>query len=259
MSVLTKEVSGSLPNEFHCDRPMRILFVDDDDLYRETVEAELVERGFSVEGVPSGESLFARLGDGVQADAIILEWDLVKSRGIDLLLQLRERSVYLPVVFLTSRNSPICERIALERGAADFIDKARGASILASRLRLVANSNQHRSPQIGQFVRQGKLALQPSISRAYWDDVDVALTLTEYKIVHLLASQAGTYVTYRQIYDAMHHPGFLAGSGEDGYRTNVRSSIKRIRNKFRACSRDFREITTYHGFGYCWGTRKQNP
>jgi hypothetical protein len=29
------------------------------------------------------------------------------------------------------------------------------------------------------------------------------------------------------------HAGFIAGSGDDGYRRNVRSSIKRIRNKLR--------------------------
>ena len=83
----------------------------------------------------------------------------------------------------------------------------------------------------------GKLLLRPDISRAYWKDVDVGLTLGEYNIVHLLASNAGRYVTYRAIYDRLHYEGFIAGSGADGYRANVRSAIKRIRNKFRASIR----------------------
>jgi two-component system response regulator ChvI len=59
-------------------------------------------------------------------------------------------------------------------------------------------------------------------------------------------------VTYRAIYDHMHYEGFIAGSGDDGHRGNVRSAIKRIRNKFRACDPTFAEIDNYQSFGYCW-------
>jgi hypothetical protein len=37
--------------------------------------------------------------------------------------------------------------------------------------------------------------------------------------------------------DRLRHEGFIAGYGADGYRANVRSAIKRIRNKFRALAR----------------------
>ena len=83
--------------------------------------------------------------------------------------------------------------------------------------------------------------------------MDVGLTIGEYKIVQLLASNAGSYVTYRAIYDCLHYVGFIAGSGDDGYRANVRSAIKRIRNKFRELDPAFDEIENYPGFGYCWG------
>jgi|SRR5580704_2863072 hypothetical protein len=57
----------------------------------------------------------------------------------------------------------------------------------------------------------------------------MGLTKREYKIVHLLVSNVGRWVTYRAIYDCMHYDGFIAGGGDDGYRGNVRSAIKRIR------------------------------
>jgi two-component system response regulator ChvI len=50
----------------------------------------------------------------------------------------------------------------------------------------------------------------------------------------------------------MHYEGFIAGYGNDGYRQNVRSAIKRIRNKFRECDPAFAEIGNYTAFGYCW-------
>jgi two-component system response regulator ChvI len=99
----------------------------------------------------------------------------------------------------------------------------------------------------------GKLLLRPDVSRAYWNDVDLGLTVGEYNIVYLLASNVGQYVTYRAIYDRLHYEGFLAGSGADGYRANVRSAIKRIRSKFWARDPTFAEIENYTGFGYCWG------
>lgn len=61
-------------------------------------------------------------------------------------------------------------------------------------------------------------------------------------------------MTYRAIYDRLHYEGFIAGSGEHGYRANVRSAIKRIRNKFRDFDPGFGEIVNYTAFGYCWGT-----
>ena len=63
---------------------------------------------------------------------------------------------------------------------------------------------------------------------------------------------AAWYVTYRAIYDRLHYEGFIAGSGADGYRANVRSAIKRIRNKFRDFDPTFDQIENYTSFGYCW-------
>jgi two-component system, OmpR family, response regulator ChvI len=68
----------------------------------------------------------------------------------------------------------------------------------------------------------------------------------------LLASNAGRYVTYRAIYDRLHYEGFAAGRGADGHRTNVRSAIKRIRNRFHVLDPTFDETENYQGFGYLW-------
>jgi len=107
-------------------------------------------------------------------------------------------------------------------------------------------------PQADKALICGKLLLRPDVSRAYWNDVDLGLTFGEYNIVYLLASHVGRYATYRAVYDRMHHEGFLAGTGAEGYRANVRSAIKRIRNKFRAFDPTFDAIENYTGFGYCW-------
>ena len=232
----------------------RILFVEDDEGYREILSDELLQQGFAVQSFGDGASLLDSIATGAEGDVIILDWKLPKTLGIDLLRQLRRQGVNLPVVFLTGLALPERESLAFDRGATDFIDKARGVEVLVRRLKRIVEAREATTDlQADEFMAFGRLVLRPEISRAYWDGMDVRLTLGEYKIVHLLASNVGRYVTYRAIYDRLHYEGFIAGSGEHGYRGNVRSFIKRIRNKFRRLDPTFGEIENCTDFGYRWG------
>ena len=242
------------------EEPIRLIFVDDDDDYREAAAAELVELGFVVESFADGASMLASVADGVAADVIVLDWSLPTMSGIDLLPRLRREGIQLPVVFLTGRSSPSHENLAFDRGALDFVDKSRGVPILAKRIRVIVESSKRPAElEVDETMHSGRLMLKPRVSRAFWDTVDVNLTLTEFNIVRLLASNVSNHVTYRAVYDCMHHVGFIAGSGEHGYRTNVRSSIKRIRKKFCLIDPEFAEIENYPKFGYCWGRPNAPP
>ena len=231
---------------------IRVLFVEDDEGYREALAGELSDHGFWVQSFAEGTSFLDSLDTVADADVVVLDWALPTTSGIDLLPQMRRRGIRLPVVFLTGRASTIHESLAFDRGAIDFIDKVRGIEVLVRRLRRIVQAAKPASPTDKRLIC-GKLVLQPAVSRAYWNGTDVGLTLGEYNIVHLLASNAGRYLTYRAIYDQLHYKGFIAGHGEHGYRTNVRSAIKRIRSKFSESDPSFVEIENYMAFGYCWG------
>ena len=236
--------------------PIRAILVDDDELYREAITNELDYHGFSVTSFSSGEPMLAHLAADQGAEVIILDWKLQSDLGIDLLPVLHEKGIHLPVVFLTGMPAVASEYAALDLGAVDFVDKARGPAILAKRLRLIVQSNraqpQGDTSQSAEPVVCGRLTLNTENARAYWDGVDVDLTLTEFKIVFLLVSRAGEFVTYRSVYDSVRYSGFVAGNGEEGFRTNVRSSIKRVRNKFRQLDDGFSDIENYPAFGYRW-------
>jgi len=156
-------------------------------------------------------------------------------------------------VFLTSHPEPENEQRAFERGALDFVDKTRGVEVLACRLRLVAEpAKPAANSEADKTIVCGKLALRPAIHRAYWNQVDVGLTVGEYNVVHFLTSNVCNYLTYREIYDVQYYEGFFAGTGEQGYRTNVRSTIKRVRKKFCKTDPTFGEIQTSPTLGYRW-------
>jgi two-component system response regulator ChvI len=249
---------GAMPDPTgDANQPIRLIFVDDDDDYREAAAAELVDLGFVVKSFADGASMLASLAHGVAADVIVLDWGLPTMSGIDLLPRLRREGVQLPVVFLTGRSSECNEHLAFDRGALDFVDKSRGVPILAKRIRVIAESSKRPAEfEVDDGQHCGRLTLKTKVGRAFWNTVDVNLTLTEFNIVHLLASNVGNHVSYRVVYDCMHHVGFIAGSGKEGYRTNVRSSIKRIRIKFRLVDSEFDEIETYAAVGYGWRRTK---
>ena len=232
---------------------IHVLLVEDDDDYSETLADELTGKGFVVQRFADAAALFEQLGAAADADVIVLDWMLPKTSGIDLLPRLRRYGVTVPVVFLTGRPLTKYECLAFERGAFDFIDKVRGADILARRLRrAVAVANPTRLAKPERRLLCGRLVLRLDAGRAEWDGVDLGFTLGEYKILHFLVSNIGRDVTYREVYDLMYFEGFVAGSGDDGYRCNVRSAMKRIRNKFREHDPGFAEIENCSTLGYHW-------
>ena len=195
------------------------------------------------------------MSNGSGAQVALLDWLLPEMSGFELLDALREQGIGLPVIFLTGHAGVERELQAFDRGAVDFIDKARGTEVLAHRLRIIIGS-QRAFPVATKLDRHGNLTLYPVSARALWRQHDVGLTTTEFKILVRLVSHKGEAQTYRAIYDTAHYEGFVAGSGEHGYYTNVRSSMKRIRKKFLAVDPAFSEIKNEEGVGYRWGESK---
>jgi two-component system, OmpR family, response regulator ChvI len=229
---------------------IRVLLIDEDPIDRGFLTDVLSSQGFAVRTVAS----LAGAPDAARdADIIVLHCDRAKISSIELLVKLRRLGVNVPVVLLTGEPLPSHECLALDKGAVDVICKSRGSEVLGRRLKgAVKASNRTNQLQSDESMICGKLVLRPDVSRAYWRDADLGLTLGEYNIVHLLASKAGNFVTYRAVYDRLRHEGFIAGEGANGYRANVRSAIKRIRNKFRDFDPTFDQIENFAGFGYCW-------
>ena len=232
-----------------------LLLVDDDDLFRESLGLNLIDEGYEVTSFANGRDVLAYLDQGGGADVMLLDWRMPNLTGLDVLRHIRAAGTTIPVIFLTALSDDIYEEAALESGAVDFIDKSRRLPILLKRLQLIAEGGRPASePEPGRAstLQLGRLALRFDISRAVWAGRTVDLTLTEFKILTLLAEKAGQDVGYREIYDLVHGKNFIAGHGSEGYRANVRTFIKRIRKKFRDVDSGFDHIENYAGFGYRW-------
>ena len=118
-----------------------VVLVDDDDLYREVLSADLMERGFSVSCFAEGPSFLHAMGNGLEAKIGLLDWALPLMTGFDLMGALQERRIGLQVVFLTGYSLAEWELQALNHGAVDFVDKSRGTDVLAHRLRAILDGH----------------------------------------------------------------------------------------------------------------------
>jgi two-component system response regulator ChvI len=230
--------------------------VDDDALFRESLERNLTDAGFNVAGFAEGGIALRHFADEGAPDLIVLDWRMPGMTGIEVLRRLRETDVPTPVIFLTALSDQIYEEAALIGGAVDFVEKTRSFSILLRRIELALGGARADSVHVPvtppQALIIGALELANDSARAQWKGTRVDLTLSEFNIVRYLAERAGQDVRYREIYDLVRGKGFVAGTGTDGYRANVRTFVKRIRQKFREVDSDFDAIENYAGFGYRW-------
>ncbi len=78
-----------------------IALVDDDELYREALSADLSDRGFVVSVFARGSLFLDALNSGLERDAALLDWAMPDISGLALLHAMRQRGIKLPVVFLT--------------------------------------------------------------------------------------------------------------------------------------------------------------
>ena len=177
---------------------------------------------------------------GIEADIVVVDRSLMGMWN-----PLNAQNVNAPVVFINGPASPQADY------GSDMINRSIDADTSPSALNLAATSAERgKADSAEEGVTCGNLTLHGA--RAFWNGVDLDLTIGEYKITALLASRPGHFFTYRAIYDRLRNEGFVAGEGPRGYWANVRSAIKRLRNKFRAFDPAFNEIENYPGFGYAW-------
>ncbi len=235
---------------------VRIVLVDDKDLFRELLGFILIDEGYEVTSFSGGSAALEHFAAGGCADVVLLNRRMPGMNGLEVLRGLRRAGNSTPVIFLTVLGEDIYEEAALEGGAVHLIDKSCRLSTLVKRLRLIVEGARPVSVaegrQSGDALHVGRLELRFDTSRASWTGTLVDLTLTEFKIVALLALRTGENTSYREIYDVVHGKEFATGYGNEGYRANVRSFVKRIRKKFRDVDPEFEHIRNCAKFGYRW-------
>ena len=243
-----------MPHDGSAAAPVALLVVDDDQLFLRTFAANLAAEGYTPLCFADPQrALSAVLHGEIQVAACILDLDMPGFDGLQFLATLGDAGFLLPVIFVTAHSEHVYEEQALRLGAADFIDKSRGPAIILRRIALALRGHgETPADRTAADLQVGGLVLRPMARRADWRGIEVPLSRTEFDVLLLLAARVGRLVSYREIYDVIKGVGFVAGVGDEGYRANVRATIKRIRRKFESVDPAFDALGNYPGHGYGW-------
>ena len=101
---------------------MDFLIIDDDKTFRDATCFLIEEAGHYAEGTDSGQLGLAALKEDA-FDAVLLDVNLGKENGLDVLTEMQKQFPQLPVVMFTAQGSVKVAVEAMRRGAADFLEK----------------------------------------------------------------------------------------------------------------------------------------
>ncbi len=101
---------------------MEFLVIDDERTFREATCFLIEELSHYAEGVASGEQGLACLKED-NFDAVLLDVNLGRENGLDVLAQIQKSHPSLPVVMFTGQGSVKIAVEAMRRGAVDFLEK----------------------------------------------------------------------------------------------------------------------------------------
>jgi NtrC-family two-component system response regulator AlgB len=127
---------------------MDFLVIDDDKTFRDATCFLIDGEGHYAEGVSSGGLGLATLKED-KFDAVLLDLNLGKENGLDVLTEILKVQPNLPVVMFSAQGSVKTSVEAMRRGAADFLEKPfQREHFLAVLARL------QRIHQLGQRIEQ---------------------------------------------------------------------------------------------------------
>ena len=99
-----------------------VLIIDDEAAIRESLETLLELEGYSVTSAGTGEEGLARIGEN-SYDLILLDLALPDRNGLDLLAEIRNYDASLSVIMITAYGTVENAVLAMQSGAANFVQK----------------------------------------------------------------------------------------------------------------------------------------
>jgi two-component system alkaline phosphatase synthesis response regulator PhoP len=186
-----------------------ILVVDDEEDIRELVELNLRREGYQTLSCETGERAL-ELARSKKPDLVVLDLMLPGLDGLEVCRRLKAdpRTWPIPVVMLTAKGEEADIVAGLELGADDYVTKPFSGKVLAARVRRLLRRRLEKAEEKG-IVRVEGVEIDPARREVRIDGEVVAMTLTEFDILHTLARRRGTVFTRYQIVDTIHGDDYL--------------------------------------------------
>jgi len=220
----------------------RILLVDDDPGVRDVVAFTLRREGYEVDEERDGPGAL-EAGRTGRYGIVILDVMLPGLSGTDVCRALRAESD-VPILMLTARDAEADRVLGLEIGADDYVTKPFSSAELLSRVRAILRRRDLDRATGGALRRIGGLQIDLGRSEVTVDGDRVHLTLSEFKVLSLLAERSEAVVSRREL---MQH---LWASEHVGDEHACEVHISNLRRKIERDPAQPRRLVTVRGLGY---------
>ena len=204
---------------------MRVLVVEDNAPVAEAIRAMLEARKFAANVVSDGEAGLDNLLRRCY-DAAIVDVGLPGMDGFALARSARADGVQTPILMLTARDA-VEDRVAgLNCGADDYLVKPFVEEELIARIgAILRRGDRH----VLAAVEAGGLRIDLAARRVTFEDKPVVLGATEFRVLELLARNAGIALSRSQIVERIWDYDFDGSSNiVDVYVSQLRRKLKKI-------------------------------
>jgi len=182
----------------------KILVIEDDDDILELIKYNLTKEGYQVISTASGE-YGLNLAKTEKPDLLVLDLMLPGMDGLEVCKQLKAdmATSHIPIIMATAKGEESDIVTGLELGADDYITKPFSPKVLIARIRACLRHKARREIDPNEVIQIDDLTIHPGRHEVLVSGNLAKLTLTEFKLLHFLASRPGWVFTRYQIVDAV--------------------------------------------------------
>ncbi len=185
----------------------RVLVVDDEPPIVRAVAANLRARGYQAQTAGNAAVALAAV-ELEQPDCIVLDLGLPDLHGLEVLRRLRSWTP-VPVVVLTAADSEHDKIKAFQLGADDYVTKPFSMVELIARVQVAIRHGQHaRSVSSSPLIDAGEVRLDLDARQVTRDGQPVRLTRIEYRLLEVLATNAGRLCSHRFLLEQVWGTGY---------------------------------------------------
>ena len=234
------------------DRPTRILVVEDEESYREALQAGLGKEGYQVELAADGLEALRRFAED-PPDLVLLDLMLPGLSGTEVCRRMRHIAP-VPVIMVTALDAEVDVVLGLELGAADYVTKPYRLRELLARIQAVLRRV---SPPVlpdgmpanardsgGDIVVAGPVTVDFARREVMHDGHLVHMSRREFDLLALLLSPPGQVRTREELIDRL-----WAGLDLADTRT-LDTHVRRLRVKLERDPAEPEYLVTVRGVGF---------
>ena len=219
-----------------------ILVVEDDAPIRNLITTTLKTHEYRYTVADCGEAALRETAT-CNPDIILLDLGLPDLDGVEVIRRIRSWSL-MPIIVISARSEDADKIAALDAGADDYLTKPFSVAELLARLRATQRRlSALQVPSAEAVFHNGKLTIDFGAGCAYLDGNLLKLTPTEYKLLCLLARDAGKVLTHTYLTDK------IWGSCWESDMASLRVHMATLRKKLEK-DPDTQYIQTHIGIGY---------